>query len=348
MAAPSERSFEYFVTGSAQRSGPGTYRINMRITDAATAEYLWAGRHDFRPDDLASIQTKITRRVSRELHLLLLQRASRRAGLAADGELGVNECLSRANASLKGPKRAEGSAEAQRWFLAALARDPRNIEALVGLAFTCQHLVGQPWWGDPRSVGVASDLGREALAMALDLAPGHATAKCVQGMLYSASGHLTEASRAFEQALAMDRALGLAHGFAGYNAALLGRARDTLPAIERAMRLDQADRRHSIWYFFGGFAELLLGRTEGAMTLLRKSLERNPTYGGAQLFLMAALALTGRDAEAAQMAASFREHYPEYPANAFEQLWLSRSNSPIYRAQIDPVFEKIRALGVAG
>ena len=348
MAAGSERSFEYFVTGSAQRSGPGTYRINMRITDAATAEYLWAGRHDFRPDDLASIQTKITRRVSRELHLLLLQRASRRAGLAADGELGANECLSRANAALKGPKRAEGSAEAQRWFLAALARDPRNIEALVGLAFTCQHLVGQPWWGDPRSVGVASDLGREALAMALDLAPGHATAKCVQGMLYSAAGQLTEASRAFEQALAMDRALGLAHGFAGYNAALLGRARDTLPAIERAMRLDQADRRHSIWYFFGGFAELLLGRTEGSITLLRKSLERNPSYGGAQLFLMAALALTGQSAEAAQMAASFREHYPEYPANAFEQLWLSRSNSPVYRAQIDPVFEKIRALGVAG
>ena len=32
--------------------------------------------------------------------------------------------------------------------------------------------------------------------------------------------------------------------------------------FERAMRLDQTDRRHSIWFFFGGFAELLLGRTE--------------------------------------------------------------------------------------
>src|SRR6516162_3458961 len=74
-----ERGFEYVVTGSAQRSSPGLLRVNMRITDAATTEYLWAGRHEFRPEDLAPIQTKITRRISRELHVLLLQEASRRA-----------------------------------------------------------------------------------------------------------------------------------------------------------------------------------------------------------------------------------------------------------------------------
>ena len=58
-------------------------RVNMRITDAATAEYLWAGRHEFKPEDLAPIQTKITRRISRELHVLLLQEASRRAAVTA-------------------------------------------------------------------------------------------------------------------------------------------------------------------------------------------------------------------------------------------------------------------------
>jgi hypothetical protein len=39
--------------------------------------------------------------------------------------------------------------------------------------------------------------------------------------------------------------------------------------------------------------------------------------------------------------------YPEYRASVFEQLWLSRSESAIYRAQIDPVFEKIRDLAIA-
>jgi tetratricopeptide (TPR) repeat protein len=166
-------------------------------------------------------------------------------------------------------------------------------------------------------------------------------------MLYSAAGQLELAARAFDQALGMDQALAPAHGFAGYNAALLGRAEETWPAIEKAMRFDQTDRRQCLWFFYGGFAELLLGRTEQAIALLQKCLERNPSYGAAQFFLMAALSLVGRHTEAAETAASFRKQYPDYRTTTFEQLWLSRSGSSTYRAQIHPLFEKIRGLGVA-
>ena len=342
-----QQGFDYIITGSARRSNPGTLRVNMRITNASTSDYLWAGRHEFRPEDLAPIQTRLTRRISRELHVLLLQGASRRAFTDSAIELGVAECLSRATSVLQRGMRAEFSAEAQRWYLTALASDPRNAEALTGLAITCQHLVSNPWWGDPRAVVAAFDLGREAVATALSIAPGYGDAHCVQGMLYSAAGQLEEAARAFTQALVMDRGLGIAHAFAGYNAAFLGRAAETLPAIERAMSLDRSERRHSIWFFFVGFAELLLGRTEVSIGLLQKSLERNPSYGSAQLFLTAALSLVGRRSEAAETAAKFRAQYPDHRANAFEQLWLSRSGSAIYRAQIRPLFEKIRPLGVA-
>jgi tetratricopeptide (TPR) repeat protein len=318
----------------------------MRITDAGTSEYLWAGRHEFKPEDLAPIQTRITRRISRELHVLLLQAASRRALSDAGKEPGVTECLTRASESLKGRSTPELSAEAQRWYLAALARDPRSVEALVGLAYTCQHIVGNPWWGDSRTATVASDLGREAIAIALEIAPGHAFARCIQGMLFSAAGQLEGAARAFQQALAMDQELGIAHGFSGYNAAFLGRASETMPAVQKAMSVDRSDRRHSIWFFFGGFAELLLGRTEKAIELLNKSLERNPSYGSAQLFLMAAYSLVGRRGDALETAGSFRALYPEYRRNVFEQLWLSRSGSATYRAQIHPLFEQIRTLGV--
>jgi len=341
-----ERGYDYIVTGSAQTSAPGLLRVNMRITDATTSEYLWAGRHEFKPEDLAPIQTRITRRISRELHVLLLQTASRRALAKSGGDVGIAACLSEASSALKGKVTPELTAQAQTSYLTALAQDPRNVEALTGLALTCQTLVSNPWWGDPRAAA-ASDLGREAVAIALDLAPGNAVAKLIQGMLYSAAGQLELAERAFAQALGMDDGLGAAHGFAGYNAALLGRADETWPAIERAMRLDQTDRRHSIWFFFAGFAELLLGRTESAIELLQKSLERNPRYGAAQLFLMAALSLIGRGADAAETAASFRKQYPDYRTTTFEQLWLSRSGSSTYRVQIHPLFEKIRTLGVA-
>ena len=335
----------YVVYGSVQRGEPrGVLRVNTRISDAKTADYLWAARQEFRPEDIAQIQTEITRQIFRVLHVLLLYEASRRAVIGLDARLEVDECLTRAETALKGGMRAEPTAEAQRWFLAALACNPRSVEALVGIARTCQHLVGNPWWGEPRAVAAASDLGREAVALALELEPANGLARSIQGMLYSAAGQLKEAAETFEQTLALDKRLALAQGFAGYNAALLGRAWETLPVVERAMRLDPTDRRHSVWYFFGGFAELLLGRTDTAIALLRKSLDRNPSYGGAQLFLMAALSLIRRDREATLVAESFRQQYPEYPAHAFEQLWLSRSASRVYRAQVYPLFEKISAL----
>ncbi|MGH7029148.1 MAG: tetratricopeptide repeat protein, partial [Stellaceae bacterium] len=346
-ARAGETGSEYLVTGSAQRSGAHTLRVNIQITDAATAEYLWAGRYEFEPEGLGPVQTGITRQISREVHVLLLREASRRALVASGNEFGVNECLARAAIALKGKMRAELTVEAQRWFLAALALDARNVEALTGFAKTCQHLVSQPWWGDSGAAAMALDLGQQAITTALALAPGHAVAKCVQGMLYSAAGQLDEAAEAFDRALMIDQRLASAHAFSGYNAAFLGHAEETLPAVERAMRLDQTDRRHSIFFFFGGFAELLLGRTEVSIALLQKSLERNPCYGGAQLFLIASLALLGRRGEVARAVAAFREHHPESRASALEQLWLSRSACPAYRAQINPVFEKIRALGVA-
>jgi tetratricopeptide (TPR) repeat protein len=345
-ALPARNSPEinYVIYGSVQRGSHGMLRVNLRISDALTADYLWASRQEFPPEDLAVIQAEITRQISRALHALVLHEASRQAAIGLDADLGVHECLARAETARQSAASAELAAEAQRWFLAALARDPRNIEALVGLAGTCQYLVSNPWWGDPQAAAAASDLGREAIEVALELAPQHAFAKFIQGQLYSAAGQLEEAASAFLQVLALDDALAIAHGYAGYNAALLGRAWETSPAVERAMRLDTTGRRHSIFLFYAGFAELLLGRTEAAIGLLRKSLERNPTCGSTQLSLMAALSLTGQDSEARSTAETFRRQHPDYPARSFRRVWLSRSTSPVYRAQIHPLFERISTL----
>jgi TolB-like protein len=197
----------YVVYGSVQRGSHGMLRVNMRISDAISTDYLWAGRQEFWPEDLATIGAEITLQISRALHILLLQAACRRVVVGLDAGLAVDECLSRGETALGAGMRAEVTAEAQRWFLAALAGEPRNVEALTGLALTCQRLVSNPWWGDPRAVAAASDLGQEAVTLALELEPAHAPAKSIQGMLYSAAGRLEEAADAFVQALAFDERL---------------------------------------------------------------------------------------------------------------------------------------------
>src|SRR5579883_3398241 len=221
---------------------------------------------------------------------------------------------------------------------AAMCGPTKSSRRSAGISPPCRAIrtMSRPWpgWPSPVSMSWVSRGGPMPIPS--------------PGCPISAAGQLEEAASAFDQALTVDPDLAIAHSFSGYNAAFLGHAERTIPAIERAMRLDHTERRHSIFLFFGGFAELLLGRTESAISLLRKSLDRNPAYGSAQLFLMAALLLVGRKSEAARVATAFREQYPESRANDLEQLWLSRSAFATYRAQIDPVFQKIRSFGIGG
>lgn len=347
-AATAEPGIEYLIEGTLQRNTSGMLRMDLQIRDTAGIGRGWAGRYEFSPEELRSIQVKITQRISRELHLLVLQQASRRAVGTFDREFGIDECLSRAMDAMNGSITLELTAEAQNWIFVALATDARNVEALTGLALTCQHLVSNPWWSDRYAVPALSDLGRRAATIALDLAPGNAVARCVHGMLLSAAGRLEEAEQDEEQALSTDPELGVARAFLGYNAAFLGHPEQTLPAVERAMRLDQTDRRYSIFYFFGGFAELLLGRSEAAIGFLHKSLERNPAYGSAQLLTIAALLQLGRNRDAARATTEFREQFPAARTSDFEQLWVARSTNPVYRAQANPIFEKMRSLGIGG
>src|SRR5262249_25123971 len=83
----------YCGFGSVQRGCYERLRVNIRISDATTTDYLWAGRQEFRSEDLAPIQTKITLQISRALHILLLQAVSRRALIGLDASLGIDECL---------------------------------------------------------------------------------------------------------------------------------------------------------------------------------------------------------------------------------------------------------------
>src|SRR5262249_21664560 len=125
----------YVVTGSAQRNNDGNLRVNVQITDTTTAKYKWAGRYEISTEDFSVAKVEITRQISRELHLLVLQEASRKASAATGSEIAVPECLARASEALKGRITPDLTAEAQVWLLSALAIEPRNVEALTSLAF---------------------------------------------------------------------------------------------------------------------------------------------------------------------------------------------------------------------
>src|SRR6266480_453884 len=73
IAGNTEVGAGYVVDGSAQRGDAGMLRVNVRITDAATNEYLWARRYEYSAEELEENQARIIRHISRELHLLFLE-----------------------------------------------------------------------------------------------------------------------------------------------------------------------------------------------------------------------------------------------------------------------------------
>ena len=74
LSPPNSSELRYVVSGSVQQgSSHGVLRANIRISDAGSADYLWACRREFPPEDLASTQTEVTVQTSRVLHMLVVQ-----------------------------------------------------------------------------------------------------------------------------------------------------------------------------------------------------------------------------------------------------------------------------------
>lgn len=337
---------DYVVSASVQSAPDDRIRLSVFLTEANTAALRWVRRVERNVLFLPREQTDLTKEIAGDIQFALLADAARKSLDEGTGIPRLDECLARAKSALGELSTPAATNEAQRWLLGTLGHYRHSVEALAILARTCHHIASQPGWADRATLRTASDIGRRAAVKALEIAPGHAEAECFKGMLCSSAGELETASAAFARAVEANSSLAIAHAFGGYNAAFLGRAEETLQAVERAIKIGGENRRESVWCFFAGFAELLLGRPSAAVSFLEKSLNRNPGYGTAQLFLAAALRACGKRKEAENTMALFKASFAGYKQDAFTAQWLSRSRSPVYQAQIAPLAEELRQLGL--
>src|SRR5262249_28547714 len=159
--------------------------------------------------------------------------------------------------------------------------DPKNIEALVGMASIDLGMAANYLIDD----GVARlAVAETALTRALSLAPHHARAHMFMGVVRAAQGiaHC-------EQALMLDRNLASAHGFIGLGKNFLGRGEETEAHIQEAFRLSPRDITAYWWMVFVASAKLQLNAEAEAVTWLRRSIEANPNWPLSHFLLAAAL-----------------------------------------------------------
>src|SRR5215831_8647295 len=142
-----ELNVRYALEGSVQRSG-NRLRVNMQLVDAETGNHLWAERFDKPIADLFDMQDEIVSRLANALDAELIAAEARRAEHSVHPD--AMDLVFQGRSCFNRGLIPDYMTQARRFFEQALALDPENIEAMVGLARVDQNL-GASLMTDDRS-----------------------------------------------------------------------------------------------------------------------------------------------------------------------------------------------------
>jgi TolB-like protein/class 3 adenylate cyclase len=333
-----ELNVRYVLEGSVQRGG-NRLRVNVQLIDAETGNHLWAERFEKPVADLFDMQDEIVSRLANTLNAQLIEVEARRAGLSTHPD--AMDLYFQGWAYENNGTTAEYMTQAQAFFDRALALDPGNIEALVGSARVKAAIGANLITDDWKAHFVAAEA---ASTRALSIAPNHARAHSVLGLVQSFTNRAVQGIAECERALALDHNLADAHAFIGLAKFFLGRSEETEAHIHEALRLSPRDNNAYRWSMFVGLAKLALGADVEAVAWLRRSIEANRNHPVPHCFLAAALALLGSLDEARAAAQAGLVLNPTFTLRRFRSS--AKSNNPAYLAGRERVYEGMRMAGV--
>jgi TolB-like protein/class 3 adenylate cyclase/Tfp pilus assembly protein PilF len=335
-----ELNVRYVLEGSMQRGG-NRLRVNVQLVDAETGNHLWAERFDKAVADLFDMQDEIVSRLANTLNAELIAAEARRAerSLHPDAMDLVFQGRSWLNKGLT----PDHMAQARSFFEKAIALDPENVEAMVGLA-RVDSTTGAAVMTDDWSARFAA--AERTITKALSLAPNHARAHLVLGTVQIFTKRMAQGIAECEQALALDRNLAGAHALIGYAKFLLGRGAETEAHVNEAIRLSPRDTSAPRWFVWGGIAKTQLGADAETVVWLRRGLDANRNYSVAHFHLAAALARLGELDEARAVVQAGLALDPSFTIRRFRQATNARTDNATYRAGRERVIEGMRMAGV--
>jgi TolB-like protein/class 3 adenylate cyclase len=319
-----ELNVRYVLEGSVQRGG-SRFRVNVQLIDAETGSHLWAERFDKPVADLFDVQDEIVSRLANALTSQLVEAEAQRAERSPHPD--ATDLYFQGWAFANKGITPEYMTKARSFFERALALDPKNIEALVGMAsidlgIAANHLIDD---------GVARlTVAETALTRALSLAPQHARAHMFMGVVHIYTNRAAQGIAQCEQALVLDRNLASAHGFIGLGKNFLGRGEETEAHIQEAFRLSPRDIAAYWWMMFVASAKLQLNADAEAVAWFRRSIEANPNWPLSHFFLAAALTLLGSLDEARAAAQAGLALDPGFTLRRLRSL--GASNNPTFLA----------------
>jgi TolB-like protein len=333
-----ELNVRYVLEGSVQRGG-NRLRINVQLIDAETANHLWAERFDKPVADLFDMQDEIVARLANTLNAELIAAEARRAERTVNPD--AMDLYFQGIAFANRGTTPEYMTQARGFFERALVLDPVCIEALVGRANVDETIASALLADDPAPRLAAAEA---TLNKALSLAPQHALAHLMLGIIQILTYRAAQGIAECERALALDRNLAHAHAWIGLAKLFIGRATETEAHVNEALRLSPRDTRSYIWLLIAGLAKLHLNADREAVAWLRRSIEANRNHPLGQLWLAAALARLGWLDEARTAARAALALNPSFTIRRVRAN--IPSDNPTYLAGRERICEGLRLAGV--
>jgi len=249
------------------------------------------------------VQDEIVGRLARELQFEIIPIESERRSNDHDVDaLAYRGWAALTRVSLEGYRQAES------YFRQALARDPHNLSAQIGIGAFHARMGAQVLDDEP---AVHRTKARDILQDAIRRDPESSTAYFYLGLaLNNLPQTLPQAIEAFERAIEIDPSNASAHGQIGNALIRTGRPAEGLEHVRYAMRLSPHDPILEVWLEFAGNGELELGRYTEAIDDFGRAATVNPTYPRCWAGLAATHALAGHDAQAAAYAEKLRGFQP--------------------------------------
>jgi len=333
-----ELGVRYVLEGSVQRDA-GRMRVNVQLIDAETGNHLWADRFDKPLADLFEMQDEIVARLANQLGTELISAEARRGQQAANPD--SMDLYFQGMEWFNRGINLENMDHARGFFERALALDPNNLDALLGVG-RADRAVGGNFLSDDRPAQLAS--AEATMGKVLSLRPNDARAHEVLGAVLNQTKRAAQATAEFERALALNPNLASAHALIGLAKIFVGRAEETEAHVNEALRLSPRDSSAWNWLQFAGGAKLCLGADEEAVARLRRSIEINRTFPLAHFFLAAALANLGKLDEAQAETRVGLTLDPTFTIQRFRAG--QESDNPIFLAGKERIFEGMRKAGV--
>jgi len=287
-----ELGVRYVLEGSVQRSG-NQVRVSAQLIDAETDAHLWAERFDHDMGDLFALQNEITGRIGYALKVELITAEAARPTENPD----ALDYLFRAAAAFYKPPTRESYAEAISLLEQALALDPRSAAVQSWLASV---LAGRVLSNMTNSAAADIERAKALSEQALASSPRRPLAHYAKGLVLRIQRRCAEAIPEFEAALASDRNSPYPFSNIGQCKLFTGSIDETIPLVERAIRLSPRDPfALGAWYQTIGFVHLLQSRTGEAIAWLERARNHSPAVPNIHAQLASAFALNGETERAA-------------------------------------------------